>query len=143
MNGGCTRSALRGLVRILSSWLPFFAASAELAPSVDAGRQAPLEAVGVGVEVPTPLEVPEAPSSGAREACPQAVVEGEMQSPAPEAGAPEALASQHKVEPDCSSRLGAPKVDCLGASPAAPHAGPHVQHLGRFCVDFAALRKRK
>ena len=122
---------------------PLLAASIELAPRVGAGRQASLEAGGAGVDVPTPLGVPEPSSSGTREARPEAVVEGEMQPAAPEAGAPEALASQHKVEPDCSSRLGAPKVDCLGASPAAPHAGPHVQRLGRFHVDYAALRKRK
>ena len=66
-----------------------------------------------------------------------------MQSAAPEAGAPEASASQCVVEPDCSSQLGAPEVDRLGASPVAPRAGLHVQRLGRFRVDFAALRKRK
>ena len=96
----------------------------------------------MGVEVPTPLEVPEAPSFGTREARPRAVIEGEMQSAAPEAGAPETSASQCVVEPDCSSQLGAPEVGRLGASPARPRAGPHVQRLGRFREDFAALRKR-
>ena len=102
-----------------------------------------LEAGGVGVEVPMPLEVPEAPSSRTRGACPGAVIKREMQSAAPEAGAPETSASQHEAEPDCSSQLGAPEVDRLGAFPAAPHASPHVQHLGRFRVDFATLHKRK
>ena len=97
----------------------------------------------MGVEVPTPPEDPEAPSSGACEARPLAVVEGEMQSAAPQAGAPETSANQHEAEPDCSSQLGAPEVDHLGPSPAAPCGGPYVQRLGRFRMDFTALCKRK
>ena len=66
-----------------------------------------------------------------------------MQLAAPEAVAPETSASQHEAEPDCSSQLGAPEVNHLGASLAAPHAGLHVQRLGRLRVDFTALRKGK
>ena len=72
---------------------PLLAGSIKLAPRVDAGRQASLEAGGAGVEVPTLFKVPEAPSSGPREARPEAVIEGEMQSAAPEARAPETSAS--------------------------------------------------
>ena len=56
---------------------PLLTASTKLAPRVVAGRQASLEAGRTGVEVLTPLGVPEASSSGTREARPEAVVEGE------------------------------------------------------------------
>ena len=82
---------------------PLLAANTDLAPRVDTGGRASLEAGGAGVEVPTPPGVPEAPSSGTREARPGAAVEGEMQSAAPGAGAPETPACQHEAEPDCSS----------------------------------------
>ena len=82
---------------------PFLVANIDLSSGGGVGRQASLEAGGAGVEVPTPLKVPKEPSSGTREARPEAVVEGEMQPAAPEAGAPKASAGRHKAEPGYSS----------------------------------------
>ena len=86
---------------------PFLAASTDLAPGAGAGRQASLEAGGSGVVVPTPHGVPEASSSGACEARPEAVVDGGTQPAAPEVGAPKASAGHQEVVPDRSSQLGA------------------------------------
>ena len=49
--------------------VPLLVAGAELAPRVDAGWQAPLEAGGAGAKVSTPPVAPEAPSPGARDSC--------------------------------------------------------------------------
>ena len=122
---------------------PFPVASTDIALGAGAGRQASLEAGGSGIAVQTPHGAPEASSPGACEARPQAIVDGGTQLVAPEAGASEASAGHREVVPYCSSQLGAPKAGRLGTSLSAPRAGPHVEHLGRFRVDFAALRKRK
>ena len=91
----------------------------------------------------TPHGVPEAPSFGAREARPEVVVDGGTQPAAPKAGAPKALAGHQEVVLDLSSQLSAPEVGCLSASSSVPRAGPQYECLGRFRVDFAALRKRE
>ena len=85
----------------------------------------------------------EASSSGACEARPEVVVDGWTQPTAPQDEAPKASAGHQEVVPDCSSQLGAPEVGRLGASPYVSRACPHVERLGRFRVDFAALRMRK
>ena len=54
----------------------------------------------------------------------------------PEAGAPEAPAVPREATPDSSN------ADHLVAS-SAPGADPCAESLGRFRVDFVALRKRK
>nr|XP_020179623.1 BRD4-interacting chromatin-remodeling complex-associated protein-like [Aegilops tauschii subsp. strangulata] len=123
--------------------VPLLAAVAELAPRVDAGGQAPLEARGAGAEVSTPPEAPEASSSGSRDSRPWVAVEGVMRSIAPGVEAPEASAGHRGAEADGSPHLGAPEVVSSSASPAAPCIGRHVQHFGRLRVDFEALRKRK
>ena len=61
----------------------------------------------------------------------------------PEAGAPEASAGHQEVVPDRSSHLGAREVGGLTAPSSVPRAGPHIERLGRFRIDFDALRKRK
>ena len=98
--------------------VPLLAAIVELAPSVDAGGRAPLEADGAGVEVLMPPRVREAE-------------------------APEASAGRCEAEPDSSPQLGAPEVVPSSTSPAALRVGRHVQRFGRLCVDFEELRKRK
>ena len=55
---------------------PFPVSNTDLAPGASAGRQASLEAGGSGVEVLTSYRAPEASSSGACEARPEAVVDG-------------------------------------------------------------------
>ena len=62
---------------------------------------------------------------------------------APEARAHEASAGHQEAVHNRSSQLGAPEAGCLGASSSAPRAGPHVESLGRFRIDFDVLRKRK
>ena len=86
---------------------------------------------------------PEASSSGTRDSCPGTAAEEVMQSAVLEAEAPEASAGPREEEPDGSPQHGAPEAVSLGASPVAHRAGHHVQHLGRFRVDFAALQKRR
>lgn len=123
--------------------VPLPAAGVELAPSVDAGGRAPLGADGEVAEMLMPPRASEASSSGTRDSCPGAEVEGATQPTSPEAKAPEALAGHCKAEPDCSPQLGTPEAAPSSASPAAPCVGRHVQHFGWLCVDFEELRKRR
>ena len=80
---------------------------------------------------------------GARDSCSWLTAEGATQSAAPEAEAPEVSAGHHEPEPVGSPQPSTPEVVSLGASPAVPYAGRHVQRFGRLRVDFDALRKRK
>ena len=90
-----------------------------------------------------PPRAPEASSSGTRDSCPGAAVEGAMQPASPEAEAPEASVGRCEAKPDGSPQLGAPEAAPSSASPVAPRVGRHVQRFGRLCVDFEELRKRK
>lgn len=118
--------------------VPLFVAGAELAPSVDAGRQAPSEADGPSTGVLMPLGAPEASSSGARDSCPGAVAAGATQR-----ATPETSAGRCEMAPDSTPRLGTPEAIPSSASPAAPRTGRHVQRFGRLCVGFEELHKRK
>ena len=89
---------------------PILAASAELAPRVDVGGQAPLEARGVGAEASTPLEAPEVPSPGAHDSCPGVTAEGATQSAAPKATASEASAGHHEAVPEGSPQPSTPEA---------------------------------
>ena len=86
---------------------------------------------------------PKASSSGAYGAPREVVAHEGARLAAPEAEAPEALAGHQEVAPDRSSQADALDVGHPDASVAMPRAGPHVVSLGRFCIDFEALRKRK
>ena len=69
---------------------------------------------------------------------------GEVGRPAaPEAETPEASAGHQGVAPNRSSQTGALDVGCPDAFAPMPRAGPHVESLGRFLIDFEALRNRK
>ena len=122
---------------------PFLVANTDLFSGGGAGRQASLEAGGSGVEMPMSHGSPKATSSGACIARPKVVVDEGAQPVAPEAGAPGSSAGYQEAVPDHSSQLGTPEASCLGASSSAPRASPHVESLGRFRIDFDALRKRK
>ena len=78
-----------------------------------------------------------APKAASPEARPGAVADMELRPMAPEARASEAPAVPHEATPG-----GIPPADHLDAS-AMPHADPCAERLGRFCMDFEALRKRK
>ena len=86
---------------------------------------------------------PEASSSGAQGAPLEVVADEGARLAAPEAEAPEASAGHQEVAPDRSSQTGALDVGRPDASAPMPRAGPHVESLGRFRIDFEALRKRK
>ena len=85
---------------------------------------------------------PEASSSGAYRAPLQVVADERARLAAPEAEAPEASASHHEVAPDRSSQAGALDVGHPDALAPMTCAGSHVASLGRFRIDFEALRKR-
>ena len=60
----------------------------------------------------------------------------------PEAGASEPLVVPREVTPNDAPQADSSSADHLDAS-SALGADPCVGRLGRFCVDFEALRKRK
>ena len=122
---------------------PFPTANIDLASGGGAGRQASLEAGGSGVVTPMSRGAPAASSSGACEARPEAIVDEGTQPATPEAEASEASAGHQEVTPVHSSQPGAPEAGRLGASSSTPRAGPHVESLGRFRIDFDTLCKRK
>ena len=65
-----------------------------------------------------------------------------MRPSALEAGAPEAPAVPREALPDGVPQAGSFGADLLDPS-SAPQADPCVGRLGRFHLDFEALRKRK
>lgn len=103
-----------------------------------AGRE-PMGDEVADVEVVAPREASEATSP---EAHPGAVVDARFWPSAPKAGAPEPPFVLREATPD-----GAPKADSSGTdnheASSAPQANPLPRRLGRFRVDFEALRKRK
>ena len=60
----------------------------------------------------------------------------------PEAGAPGAPAVPREAMPDDAPQADSSSANYLDAS-SAPEADPCAERLGRFCVDFVALHKRK
>ena len=123
--------------------VPFFAAGAELAPSVDAGGRAPPEAGGLSAEVQMPPGDLGASSSRAHDPYPGASVAEATRHVAPEAEAREASGGCGQTAPDYPPQLGAPEAVPPSASPVSPRAGRHVQRFGRLYVDLEELRKRK
>ena len=103
-----------------------------------AGRE-PMGAEVADVEVVAPREASEATSPEAR---PGAAVDAGFWPSAPEAGAPEPPAVPREATPDGAPQADSSSADHLDAS-SAPGADPCVRRLGRFRVDFEALRKRK
>lgn len=104
-----------------------------------AGRREPSGAEGSDVEILTPRGAPKASSSGVH---PGVVEDEESRLETPEARTPEARTDLQGAAPCGASQSGA-----LGAShpdvPSMPRDGPRVRGLGRFLIDFEALRKRK
>ena len=86
---------------------------------------------------------PEASSSGAYGAPLEVVADEGARLAAPKAEAPDASAGHQGVAPDRSPQAGALDVGRPDALAPMPHASPHVASLGRFRIDFEALRKRK
>ena len=118
-------------------------ARAGLASGFVAGRQVSAGAGGPDVEVMMPCGAPEESSFGAYGAPLEVVADEGARLAAPEAKAPEASAGHQEVAPDRSSQAGAPDVGRPDALAPMPCAGSHVASLGRFCIDFVALHKRK
>ena len=85
---GLRRVGLEGSLENPVAVVPHLVAGAELAPRVDAGGQAPLEAGAMGAEVSTPPMPPEVPSPGARDSRSGVAVEGATRSAAPEVKLP-------------------------------------------------------
>ena len=104
-----------------------------------AGRREPLGAEGADVEMLTPRGAPKAASPKARSG---AVAGEELRLVAPEARASEAPADPCEAAPGGVPQAGSPHADHLDAS-STPQADPYAERLGRFRVDFEALRKRK
>ena len=98
---------------------------------------------GPDVEVLMSRRAPEASSSGAYGAPLEVVADEGARLAAPEAEAPEASGGHHEVAPDRSSQAGALDVGHPDALAPMTCAGSHVASLGRFRIDFEALRKRK
>ena len=86
---------------------------------------------------------PEASSSGAYGSHLEVVADEGARPAAPEDEAPEASAGHQEVAPDHSSQTGALDVGCPDASAPLPRAGPHIDSVGRFRIDFEALSKTK
>ena len=74
---------------------------------------------------------------------PGVVADEESRPEAPEARTSEARTDLQEAAPCDASQSGALDASLLGASSSMPRAGTHVESLGRFHIDFNALRKRK
>ena len=104
-----------------------------------AGRQGPPGAVGAAVGITAPRGTPEvaAPEAG------PAVTEGvELRSTASMVEAPEAPATLNGAASDGACQGDVPDAGHLGAS-SSLQTDPCAVLLGRFRVDFEALRKRR
>ena len=104
-----------------------------------AGRQGSTEAEGAAVGIMTPRGTPEVAAS---EACPVAAEGVEPWPAASVAEAPEAPATLHGAASGGVRQGNAPDAGHLGAS-SSPKTDPCAELLGRFRVDFEALRKRR
>ena len=89
--------------------------------------------------MPTPREASKVASPEAR---PGAAAGADLRPMVPEAGAPEPSAVPREATPDGAPQADSSSADHLDAS-FAPGADPCAGRLGRFRVDFEALRKRK
>ena len=115
------------------------AARGDSSSSGGAGRHEAPEAEGAPSGVTAPGDAHEGATLGAR----AAEAEGGKQLPsAPAAEAPEALAASLGKATGGAHQAGAPDADRLDA-PSSSQVYPCAQLLGRFCVDFEALRKRR
>ena len=104
-----------------------------------AGRREPPGAEGYDVEMLMPHGAPKVSSSEAH----LVVVAGEESRPATlEARTPEGPADLQEAILDRLSQSGALGASHPNAS-STPCAGPRIEGLGQFRVDFEALRKRK
>src|SRR3954470_14428521 len=111
----------------------------ESSSSGGAGRHETAEAERAPDEVTAPGDALEgaAPETRAAEA------EGGKQSlPAPGAEAPEAPAASSGEAIDSARQAGAPDADRFDA-PSSSQVDPCALLLGRFCVDFEALRRKR
>ena len=104
-----------------------------------AGGRGSLGDEGSAVEMLTPRRALEAASP---KACPGAAAGVELRPAAPEVEAPEAPAVPHEAAPGGVSQADASNATHLDAS-SGPQTNPCPKRLGRFRVDFEALRKRK
>ena len=84
----------------------------------------------------------EALKAASPEAHPGAVAGEELQPTSPKAGASKAPAVPHEAAPGGVPQAGPLGADHLDAS-SMPQTDPCAKRLGRFRVDFEALRKRK
>ena len=82
------------------------------------------------------------PEVAAPEACPAAAEGVEPRPAASVAEAPEAPATLHGAASGSGCQGDAPDIDHIGAS-SSSQDDPCAELLGRFCVDFEALRKRR
>nr|XP_020187187.1 tropomyosin-like [Aegilops tauschii subsp. strangulata] len=122
---------------------PLPTASAVPAPEVGARGRLLSNDDGAAAEEPVSPGAPEVSSPGARESRPEEAPSGTAQSDTPEAGAPEAPASQHGAETDDSKLPSIPEVTSSGATQAALVIGNRTQSFARLRPNFEALRKRK
>ena len=104
-----------------------------------AGRQGPPGAEGAAVGMMMPRGTPEVAAS---EVCPAAAEGVEPRPAASVAEAPEAPTTLHGVASSGVRQGNAPDAGHLGAS-SSSQADPCAELLGRFRVDFEALRKRR
>ena len=115
------------------------AARGDSSSSVGAGRHEPLEAEGALAEATAPGGAHEGAAPEARAA---AVEGGEWPLAMPAAEAPEAPAALLGEATGSAHQADAPDASRLDAS-SSSQADPCAQLLGRFRVDFEALRKRR
>ena len=104
-----------------------------------AGRQGPPGAEGAAVGMMTPRGTPEVAAS---EACPAAAEGVEPRPVAPVGEAHVAPATLHGATLGSVRQGNAPDAGHIGAS-SSSQADPCAELLGRFRVDFEALRKRR
>ena len=84
----------------------------------------------------------EASKAASPEARPRVAAGAESRPMVPEAGAPEPLVAPREATPDGAPQADSSSADHLDAS-SVLEADPCAECLGRFRVDFEALRKRK
>ena len=104
-----------------------------------AGRHEAPEAEGAPDEVTALGDALEGAAPGIRAAEAEG---GKQPLPAPGAEAPEAPAAPPGKAIGSTRQAGAPDADCLDA-PSSSQVDPCARLLGRFRVDFGALRKRR
>ena len=104
-----------------------------------AGRQGPPRAEGAAVGITAPRGTPEV---AAPEAGPAAIEGVELRPAASVVGAPDAPATLNGAASGGVCQGDVPDASHPGAS-SLPQTDPYAELLGRFRVDFEALRKRR